>query len=39
MSYAAWGAIITVDDGKILRAVGYASPNRAGRAAGSDPSS
>ena len=31
-----WGAIITVRDGKILSAVGYASPRRARRAAGLD---
>ena len=31
---AAWGAIITVRDGKILSAVGYATPERARRAAG-----
>ena len=30
----AWGAIITVREGKILRAVGYASPNLARQAAG-----
>ena len=33
----AWGAIITVRDGKILSAVGYATPKRARRAAGLDP--
>jgi ketosteroid isomerase-like protein len=30
----AWGAIVTVRDGKILSAVGYASPRGARRAAG-----
>ena len=34
---AAWGAIITVRDGKILSAFGYATPERARRAAGLDP--
>ena len=29
-----WGAIVTVRDGKILSAIGYASPRRARRAAG-----
>jgi ketosteroid isomerase-like protein len=32
----AWGAIVTVRDGKILSAIGYASPRRARRAAGLD---
>jgi ketosteroid isomerase-like protein len=32
----AWGAIVTVRDGKILSAHGYASPGRARRAAGID---
>jgi ketosteroid isomerase-like protein len=31
---AAWGAIVTVRDGKILSAVGYATPRQARRAAG-----
>ena len=31
-----WGAIITVRDGKVLRADGYATPNKARRAAGLD---
>lgn len=31
---ASWGAIVTVRDGKILSAIGYASPRRARRAAG-----
>jgi ketosteroid isomerase-like protein len=31
---AVWGSIVTVRDGKILSAVGYASPRRARRAAG-----
>jgi ketosteroid isomerase-like protein len=30
----AWAAIVTVRDGKILSAIGYASPRRARRAAG-----
>ena len=30
----AWGAIVTVRDGKILSAVGYSTPRRARRAAG-----
>jgi ketosteroid isomerase-like protein len=30
----AWAAIITIRDGKILKAMGYASPRRARRAAG-----
>jgi ketosteroid isomerase-like protein len=30
---ASWGAIVTVRDGKILSAVGYATPGRARRAA------
>ena len=30
----AFGAIVTVKDGKILSAIGYASPGRAKRAAG-----
>jgi ketosteroid isomerase-like protein len=33
---AAWGAIVTVRDGKILSAVGYSTPRRAKRAAGLD---
>lgn len=32
----AWGAIVTVRRGKILSAVGYATPGRARRAAGLD---
>jgi ketosteroid isomerase-like protein len=32
----AWGAIVTVRDGKILSAVGYTTPRRARRAAGLD---
>ena len=31
---ASWGAIVTVRDGRILSAIGYASPRRARRAAG-----
>jgi ketosteroid isomerase-like protein len=31
---AVWGSIVTVREGKILSAVGYASPRRARRAAG-----
>jgi ketosteroid isomerase-like protein len=31
---ASWGAIVSVRDGKILSAIGYASPRRARRAAG-----
>jgi len=33
---AAWGAIVTVRQGKILSAVGYASPRQARHAAGLD---
>jgi ketosteroid isomerase-like protein len=32
----AWGAIVTVRDGKVLRAQGYATPSQARRAAGLD---
>jgi ketosteroid isomerase-like protein len=33
---AAWGSIVTLRDGKILSAVGYATPGEARRAAGLD---
>jgi ketosteroid isomerase-like protein len=31
---AAWGSIVTVRDGKVLRAAGYATPGQARRSAG-----